>query len=112
MDPKIDPLQPHVVYGFTVKTRSYLTNWFKKKKRHVVINIGELLQLDVQVLRCSLQIKAKKKKEHSPRGTNTFILLLHNSINSNLLWLHFRCRLREANGQNAIDHGRFDILVL
>jgi hypothetical protein len=43
-----------------------------------------------------------------------FVLFLDTnaSINSNLLRLRFRGRLWEANRQNAVHHGRFDILVL
>jgi hypothetical protein len=43
-----------------------------------------------------------------------FVLFLDtcDSINIDLLWLRFRRRLWEANSQNAVLHGRFDILVL
>ncbi len=44
----------------------------------------------------------------------SFFVFLHSndSINGDLLWLRFRRRLREADSQNAVHHGRFDIVIL
>lgn len=49
-----------------------------------------------------------------PKQVTSLFVFLHgyDLINSDLLWLRFRGRLREADSQNAVHHGRFDIFIL